>query len=105
MEHTMLKEYVSELLFIAAILVFGVNIITQVVKKLFPKVPVPFLVTALSVTVTVAAFLAWAAVREMPILWYNIAAVMVLGIFVAYAAMFGFDTFRQAIKKLKELSK
>ena len=105
MESAMLMKYASEMLFLMAGLVFVVNIITQVVKKLFPKVPVPFLVTALSVTATVAAFLAWASARGIPILWYYAVAALVLGIFVAYAAMFGFDTFRQAFKKLKEIMK
>jgi hypothetical protein len=88
-----------------ACLVFGVNIIVEVVKKVFPKVPTTLLATVLSVVITMAAFFAWAAIIELTIQWYYVVAAFVLGWFVAYAAMFGFDKFKQALEKLKKDSK
>ena len=98
-------SYASSAIFVMACLVFGVNIAVEVVKKLFPKVPTTFLTTILAVAVTLVAFFAWAAIIELTILWYYVVAAFVLGLFVAYAAMFGFDKFKSALEKLKEYKK
>lgn len=105
MEYSVIMEYGSCVLFAMAFLVFGVNIIVEVVKKVFPKVPTTLLATGLSVVITMTAFFAWAAIKDLAILWYHIVAAFVLGLFVAYAAMFGFDKFKSALSKLKEASK
>lgn len=105
MDYSVLIQYGSCVLFAMACLVFGVNIIVEVVKKLFPKVPTTLLATVLSVVITVTAFFAWAAITKLAILWYYVVAAFVLGLFVAYAAMFGFDKFKQALTKLKGLKK
>ena len=97
--------YASIILFVMACLVFGVNIIVEVIKKLFPKVPTTFLATILSVAITMAAFFAWASYIGLTVVWYYIAAAFVLGLFVAYAAMFGFDKFKQAFERLKTYQK
>ena len=105
MEYSAIITYGSQILFAMACLVFGVNIIVEVVKKVFPKVPTTLLATALSVVITMVAFFAWAAIIDLTVLWYYVVAAFVLGLFVAYAAMFGFDKFKQALKRLKELNK
>ena len=102
MDCTLLAQYGSYVLFAMACLVFGVNIIVEVVKKLVPKVPTTFLATGISVVGTIVAFFAWAAMTDLKILWYHVAAAFVLGLFVAYAAMFGFDKFKTALTKLNE---
>ena len=105
MEYSLILEYGSWVLFAMACLVFGVNIIVEVVKKLFPKIPTTFLATILSVAVTMVAFFAWASMVELRVLWYHVVASFVLGLFVAYAAMFGFDKFKSAFTRLKDYSK
>ena len=100
-----IMEYGSTILFAMACLVFGVNIIVEVVKKLFPKVPTTFVATGVSIWSTMAAFFAWAAMEGLAVVWYHVAAAFVLGLFVAYAAMFGFDKFKEALTKLKEYKK
>lgn len=102
MDCAIIAEYGSAVLFAMACLVFGVNIIVEVIKKLFPKVPTTVVATVLSVLVTMVAFFAWAGIIGLKILWYYVAAAFVLGLFVAYAAMFGFDKFKQALEKLKK---
>ena len=104
MDFSVIVQYGSCVLFVMACLVFGVNIIVEVVKKLFPKVPTTFLATILSVVITMVAFFAWAAMTGLVIVWYYVVAAFVLGLFVAYAAMFGFDKFKQALTRLKELN-
>ena len=102
MDSSVIMQYASQVLFIMACLVFGVNILVEVVKKLFPKVPTTFVATGLSVALTLAAFFAWAGYMGLAIRWYYVAAALILGLFVAYAAMFGFDKFKQALHRLKE---
>ena len=105
MDCALIAEYGSWVMFAMACLVFGVNIIVEVVKKLFPKVPTTIVATILSVAVTMVAFFAWAAIIDLVIMWYYVVAAFVLGLFVAYAAMFGFDKFKQALTRLKEYKK
>ena len=105
MEYSLIVEYGSWVLFVMACLVFGVNIIVEVVKKLFPKVPTTFVATILSVAVTLVAFFAWAAITRLTILWYYVVAAFVLGLFVAYAAMFGFDKFKAVWMRIKDYKK
>ena len=105
MDYSLIVEYGSCVLFAMACLVFGVNIIVEVVKKLFPKVPTTFVATVLSVVVTMVAFFAWAAIIDLVIVWYYVAAVFVLGLFVAYAAMFGFEKFKAAWMRIKDYKK
>lgn len=105
MDYSVIVTYGSYVLFAMACLVFGVNIIVEVVKKLFPKVPTTLLATVLSVVITMTAFFAWAAIIELTIFWYYVVAAFLLGLFVAYAAMFGFDKFKQVWERLKQLNK
>lgn len=98
-------QYASSAIFIMACLVFGVNIAVEVVKKLFPKIPTTIVTTILSETVTVVAYFTWVSYADLPITWYCVVAAFGLGIFVAYAAMFGFDKFKEALEKLKDEQK
>lgn len=103
MENIVLKlpAVISAVLLIVAILVVITNIIVQVVKKAtWDKIPTNLLVVIVSMALTVAVFLAIFQIKAMAITWYMIAAVLVLGIFVAYAAMFGFDKFREALEQI-----
>ena len=101
MDCMVIAQYGSTILFAMACLVFGVNIIVEVVKKIIPKIPTTLLATVLSVATTMVAFFAWASYNGVQILWYYVVASFVLGLFVAYAAMFGFDKFKEALDKLK----
>lgn len=103
MDYSAIMKYGSCILGVMACLVFGVNIIVEVVKKLFPKIPTTFLATILSVAITMVAFFAWAAITKLTVLWYYVVAAFILGLFVAYAAMFGFDKFKTALEKMKKL--
>lgn len=108
MENIVLKlpAVISAVLLIVAILVVITNIIVQVVKKAtWDKIPTNLLVVIVSMALTVAVFLAIFQIRAVAITWYMIAAVLVLGIFVAYAAMFGFDKFREALEQIDRYRK
>ena len=108
MENIVLKlpAVISAVLLIVAILVVITNIIVQVVKKAtWDKIPTNLLVVIVSMALTVAVFLAIFQIEAVAITWYMIVAVLVLGIFVAYAAMFGFDKFREALEQINRYRK
>jgi hypothetical protein len=87
-------EIISQLMVIIGILVIFVNIFTEVVKKIWnfkSTQELNVFVTILSIIITAAVFLAYWQINEMTITWYVFAAFLVVGMMVAYAAMFGFD--------------
>ena len=55
--------------------------------------------------VTVLALFIASAVLEITVMWYYAVGAVVMGLFVAYAAMFGFDKFKEAFEKLKSWKK
>jgi len=99
----MLFSYGSIMLAAMAVLVFVTSIIVEVVKNLFPKIPTNFVAVAVAEIVTVLAAIILCAVLKITVMWYYAVGAVVLGIFVSYAAMFGFDKFKAAWDKLKAL--
>lgn len=98
---TNLPAVLSTVLLIVAILTVITNIIVQVLKKAtWDKIPTNLLAVIVAMALTLAAFLAIFQIQTMIITWYMVAAVVVLGLFVAYAAMFGFDKFREAMEQI-----
>lgn len=94
---------VSTLLIIVGALVAVTNIITEVLKKLtWDKVPTNILVVVISEILTLGAGIAYAQIYDIGIRWYYVAAAIVVGLFVSYAAMFGFDKLKQALQSLGE---
>lgn len=109
MDHTAIINAVMNfgaiVLAIMAVLVFATNIIVEVVKGLLPKVPTNIVAVVVAQIVTVLALIIACAVMEITIMWYYAVGAVVLGIFVAYAAMFGFDKFKAAWEKMKAAGK
>ena len=105
MNYELIIHYASILMFILAGLVFVTNIIVEVVKNLFPKLPTNILAVVVALIVTVLALFIASAVLEITVMWYYAVGAVVMGLFVAYAAMFGFDKFKEAFEKLKSWKK
>ena len=97
-----LFEYGSILLTVIALLVFVTNIIVEVIKGLFPKIPTNIIAVIIALIVTVLALYILCAVMEITVMWYYAIGAVVLGIFVGYAAMFGFDKFKAAWEKVRQ---
>lgn len=95
-------NYASILLAIMAGLVFVTNIIVEVLKVFVPKLPTNYLAVIVAIVVTILALYIAAAALEITVMWYYAVGAVVLGIFVAYASMFGFDKFKEAWDKLKD---
>lgn len=87
-------------------LMVATNIIVEVLKKLtWGRLPTNLLVFAVAMIVTLLAFFAVCQIMGMAVTWYMVAAAVVLGVFVAYAAMFGFDKLRQTLEQLDSIKK
>ena len=97
-----LFEYGSILLTVVAVLVFVTNIIVEVIKGLIPKIPTNIVAVIVAMIVTVLALYILCTVLEIAVMWYYAVGAVVLGIFVGYAAMFGFDKFKAAWEKIKQ---
>lgn len=98
--HTLIN-YASYLLLALYVLVVAVNIIVEVVKRLIP-VPTDIVVFIVSIAVTVLALFIAASVLKFTVMWYYAVGAVILGIFVAYAAMFGFDKFKELWDRLSK---
>lgn len=84
----------GQVLVIVAILTAVVNIITEVMKnafKLSGSKVINVFVLVVSEALTILVFLAYWQIKQMAIAWYIVAAFIVIGFLVAYAAMFGYD--------------
>lgn len=91
-------NYIETLLIIVGALMIVTNIIVQVLKKVtWDKLPTNILVVIIAEILTLAAGAAYAQIKVIPILWYHVVAAVIVGLFVSYAAMFGFDKLREAL--------
>lgn len=101
----MIITVASVIMALLAGLVFITNIIVQVFKSAFAKLPTNILTIIVSILVTVLAMVIACSVLKITVMWYYAVGAVVLGIAVAYAAMFGFDKFKEAWDKLQLLKK
>lgn len=97
---------VSAILLAALILTVATNIIVQVVKKLtWDKIPANILAVVVAMAVTLVAFFAACQIMGWAVAWYMVAGAVAMGLFVAYAAMFGFDKLREALEQITNWGK
>ena len=95
-------NYGSIILGIMFALTTAVSLIVEVVKRLVPKIPTDLVVFIISIALAVLTLYVYAAIMEITVMWYYAVGAVVLGIFVAYAAMFGWDKFTALVSRLKE---
>ncbi len=91
----------STILTIVGILVVLTNIVVQVLKKAtWSKLPTNILAVAVSMVLTLVAFFAYCQIKAITVVWYMVAAAIVLGFMVSYAAMFGFDKLKEVLAQI-----
>lgn len=94
---------ISTLIAIVGALTVVTNIIVQVLKKAtWDKLPTNLLAIAVAMVLTLVAFFGYMAYMGFAVMWYYVAAAVVVGFAVAYAAMFGFDKLKEAIAEMKK---
>lgn len=88
----------EQMMIAVGVLMAVTNIITQVIKKItWDKLPTNILVVVIAEALTLCSGAAYAQMQGIAIVWYMPVAAVVLGLFVAYAAMFGFDKLKEAL--------
>ena len=91
---------------VVLVLMVVTNIIVEVLKKLtWGKLPTNILAFAVAMIVTLLAFFAACQIMGVAVTWYMVVGAIDLGVFVAYAAMFGFDKLRQTLEQLEGIKK
>lgn len=91
----------SAIVSIIGVLVVLTNIIVEVMKKsVSNKLPTNVLAVIVSMVLTLAAFFAYCQIKAITVVWYMVFAAVVLGILVAYAAMFGFDKLKETLAQI-----
>lgn len=94
---------IGQILLIVGIMTVFVNIITEVMKKSISWISsskrINIFVLILSVILSVGVFIAYWQYKGMVLTWYMIAAFIIIGFMVAYAAMFGYDKLIALFKK------
>ena len=93
---------VSAILVLVLILTVITNIITEVAKKNSPKLPPNIVATLVAMLLTLCTYFGASQIFSWPITWYTIAAAIVVGFFVSYAAMFGYDKLKQALAQINK---
>lgn len=92
----------STILIIIGVLTFVTNVVTEVVKQFITsKKWTQVFVVIFSIVLTVVALIAYCQIKEVVIVWYLIVAAVICGLFVAYAAMYGYDTLKEMMLKFK----
>ena len=88
-----MEKYIFAVVLITAILVFCVQIITEIVKGIFTNNSKKYniIVLAVSIVLTVAAAMIASSVLNFALTWYVIFIAFVASFFVAYGAMLGYD--------------
>lgn len=95
-------QHFAALMTIIGLLVAITNIIVEVFKNIFKTLPTNILVLVVGVFLTMIAFFAWLNYSGIVLVWYYVFAALIVGIMVAYAAMFGFDKLKEIFKNVKD---
>lgn len=91
----------SAILVLIGVLVVLTNIIVQVLKKLtWDRLPTNILAILVAMTLTLLVFFAYCQSKAIAVVWYMVAAAVVLGFMVSYAAMFGYDKLKEALTSI-----
>ncbi len=97
---------VSIILPVVLALMIVTNIIVQVLKDLtWGKLPTNVLAFIVAMAVTLLAFVAWCQIAGIPVTWYMVVGAIVLGFFVCFAAMYGFDKLKQTMEQLNSIKR
>ena len=97
---------ISVILPLVLVLMVVTNIIVEVLKGLtWGKLPTNLLAFIIAMAVTLLAFLAMCQIAGVPITWYMVVGAIILGFFVCFAAMYGFDKLKQTMEQLDTIKR
>uniref|UniRef100_UPI003A915E78 hypothetical protein n=1 Tax=Dysosmobacter welbionis TaxID=2093857 RepID=UPI003A915E78 len=89
-------------LFVAYAAMFGYDKLREALEQIinWEKIPTNILAFLVAMAVTLLAFFAACQIMAWAVTWYMVAGAVALGLFVAYAAMFGYDKLREALEQI-----
>ena len=74
------------------------NLITEAIKPLTAEyIPTEVTATFVAEALTLGAYFGWTSWQGLTAMWYTVAAAVVAGMLVSYAAQFGFDKLKAAM--------
>ena len=95
---------ISIILPVALALMIVTNIIVEVLKGLtWGKLPTNVLAFFVAMAVTLLAFFAMCQIAGVQVTWYMVVGAIVLGFFVCFAAMYGFDKLKQTMEQFNSI--
>lgn len=95
---------ISVILPLVLVLMVVTNIIVEVVKGLtWGKLPTNVLAFFVAMAVTLLAFFAMCQIAGVQVTWYMVVGAIVLGFFVCFAAMYGFDKLKQTMEQFNSI--
>ena len=93
---------ISILIPVIVVLFALTNIVVEVIKNVtWDKLPTNVVATIVAEVLTLVTFFAYTSYKSINIVWYSVVSAIVVGIMVAYAAMFGFDKLKEILHSLK----
>lgn len=105
---TKLAMYISIAIVVFQLFVWMVNIVVQAIKGAVwdsLKLPTNPLVLATAIMMSIIVLFAVGAMFHFTITWYMFAGAIIIGLFAANAAMFGYDKYVSSFfEKMKELA-
>jgi len=95
-----MMELLSQMMMALMGLVLVTNLVVEVLKKALPiSTNLIALVVAEALTLLYGGIMA--AIHLIPITWYLVAGSVVIGLLVAYGAMFGWDKLQQTLNQIR----
>lgn len=100
----MLFNNLALLLTALGLLAFVVSVITEVTKSIrfLNKIPTDVQVLATSILLSVLSVVVYVDLKNAKLIWYYIAGAIVLGFFVAFIAMYGWEKLTNMYNRFKK---
>ena len=99
-----LLSNVALLLTVIGVLAFTVSVITEVTKSVsfLNKIPTDIQVLVTSILLSVLSVLVYVDLSKTKLIWYYIVGAVVLGFFVSFIAMFGWEKLTTMYNRFKK---
>ncbi len=96
-----LLQNLTLIMAVVGVLAFVVSVITQVFKGVgvLAKIPTDILVFALSIALTVVAYVAYMDYIQQTVIWYMFVVAVIAGFLVAFVAMYGWEKISELWKR------
>ena len=101
-----LIKYFSYLIIFIFILVMTTNCIVQIIKDIIilKEIPTRIIATIISILLSIVTVFAMCEIFTISLTWYIIIASIILGFYVAFGAIYGFDElYGKYLDKLKSI--